>query len=127
MRALLLVGLGGGAGSMLRYAVALGMARAGVTDALWSTLTVNITGSLVLGFLARYLVAPGESSGPWLLLAVGLCGGYTTFSTFALDLVLLVERGAGFRAAAYAASSVVLSVLAVIAGMGIARALRTGS
>jgi CrcB protein len=112
---------------MLRYAVGLGIGTSGATSVPWSTLTVNVTGSLILGFLARYLAAPSESPGLWLLLAVGLCGGYTTFSTYALEIVSLTERGAGGRAAAYAATSVLLSVAAIVAGMWIARAVKSGS
>jgi CrcB protein len=82
---------------------------------------VNLAGSFVLGFLMRYLtgslaVSPDVRAG----LTIGFCGAFTTMSTFAYESVLLLEGGEYWRASAYAAGSVGGSVLAVIAGLGLA-------
>ena len=95
-----------------------------MTGLPWGTFTVNVTGSLALGFLARYFAPPAGSPTLFLLLTVGLCGGYTTFSTFTLDLLTLIERGSYGRAAGYVALSVLLSFTALVAGYQWARALR---
>src|SRR5262245_44339948 len=105
MREVLLVGIGGGAGSILRYAVGLAVTRAGISGSHWSTLTVNVAGSLLLGFIARWFAAPNESPTLWLLLAVGVCGGFTTFSAYALDIVSMIQRGATTAAVLYGATS----------------------
>jgi CrcB protein len=90
----------------------------------WSTFTVNVTGALALGFLARYFAPPHGSPTLFLALTVGLCGGYTTFSTFALDMFTLAERGEFGRAVLYAVASVALSYGALALGYQAARMLR---
>lgn len=90
----------------------------------WGTALVNVTGSLALGFLGRYFAPPNGSHPLFLFFTVGLCGGYTTFSTFALDAFTLVERGALARAAAYVLGSVVVSYVALVIGYMAARAWR---
>jgi CrcB protein len=124
VKSLVLVALGGGAGSMLRYLVGLLWLRVPTTPLAWGTLTVNVTGSLALGFLARLFAPPHGSPALFLFLTVGLCGGYTTFSTFTLDLFVFAERGAWGRAVLYALVSVVISYGALVAGMLAARAVR---
>ena len=120
----LAVGIGGALGSLLRYAVAGVWLTPASLDFPWGTLAVNVTGSLALGFLGRYL-APTHAGHAWFLFfTVGICGGYTTFSTFALDAFTLVERNATMRAVGYIAVSVLASYLAVIVGYNAARALR---
>src|SRR5215207_9277384 len=114
------IAVGGAAGSLARYGTALLLFRAS-TGFPYGTLLVNVTGSFLLGFLLRYL--PATSASPELrgALTVGFCGGYTTFSTFSVDVVRLLEEGSFGRAAAYAATSVVLSVGATLAGFTLAR------
>jgi len=90
----------------------------------WSTFTVNVTGALALGFLARHFAPPHGSPTLFLALTVGLCGGYTTFSTFTLDMFTLAERNEMGRAALYALVSVVVSFAALVAGYQAARLLR---
>jgi len=125
MKSVLAVALGGAAGSALRYAMSTALARAGAGAFPWTTFTVNVTGALLLGFLARYF-APGQLATPLaLLLTAGLCGGFTTFSTFTLDLFTLLERGQVGRAALYAIASVALSYAAFAAGHLAARALKS--
>ena len=86
------------------------------------TLVVNVTGSLLLGFLMRYLV-DGVPVSPELraLLTTGFCGGYTTFSTFSYETVVLLEQGNTRRGTVYVLLSVVLSLLGVVAGITLAR------
>jgi CrcB protein len=124
LRALVAVALGGAIGSALRYAVGAALLRPGLAGLPWGTLAVNVTGSLALGFLARYFGPPHGSETLFLALTVGLCGGYTTFSTFTLDMMTMVERGEAGRAALYAAVSVLLAYGALAVGYGAARALR---
>src|SRR6266540_5787610 len=86
------------------------------------TLAINITGSLLLGFLLRYaLETPAIGPDARALLTTGLCGGYTTFSTFSYETVRLVEDGEYRRAALYVALSVGLGLLAMACGMMLAR------
>ena len=89
----LLVFIGGGLGASLRHAVNVGCARAcGLNFPYW-TFVINITGSLVMGLIASYLAFKGEASQPWrLFVMTGILGGYTTFSAFSLDAVLLYEQ-----------------------------------
>lgn len=124
MRALLAVALGGALGSVLRYGVNAALLRPGLESLPWGTLTVNVTGSLALGFLARYFGPPHGSETLFLALTVGLCGGYTTFSTFTLDLLTMVERGTAGRAALYAVLSVAAAYAALVLGYQVARTLR---
>ena len=92
---MLIVFLGGGMGAALRHGVNLLSARLFGTAFPWHTLIENVTGSLVMGLLAGYFAFKGgDASQHWrLFLTTGILGGYTTFSAFSLDAVLLYERG----------------------------------
>lgn len=118
---LLAVAVGGALGSVLRYAVGVLWIGAGATGFPWGTLLVNVTGSFALGFLARWFSPASASSPLVLLLTVGVCGGYTTFSTFTLETFALTERGEWVRALAYVLASVVASYLALALGYQLAR------
>lgn len=122
---------------MLWY-VALGSALGGVARYLlggWiqersgslfpiQTLAINVSGSLLLGFIQRYaLDSTALSPEIRTLLTIGFCGGYTTFSTFSLETVRLMEDGDWRRAAAYIGLSVVLSIGGVMLGVAAARQL----
>ena len=115
------IALGGAAGSMARY----GIGRIFLHDEgafPTGTLLVNVAGSLLLGFLVRSMASPAISMELRAGLTIGLCGGFTTFSTFSLETVRLVESGNWPRAALYILASVVLSLAALAAGMAAARA-----
>lgn len=88
------------------------------------TLAVNITGSFVLGFVLELAVA-AAAIGPQaqLFLTTGLCGGYTTFSTFSAESVAMIRSGAWGRASGYIAVSVAASLVAVVSGAAFARML----
>lgn len=107
----LIVFIGGGLGSMLRHAVNVLGARWLGTSFPYHTLTVNITGSFVMGLVIGYFAFRGDASQHWrLFMTTGILGGYTTFSAFSLDTVLLYERGDIGLAAVYVFSSVVVSI-----------------
>jgi CrcB protein len=120
----LLVFVGGGLGATLRHIVNLICARCIGTEFPWGTFIINITGSTVMGLIAAYLTFKGEASQPWrLFLMTGILGGYTTFSAFSLDAVLLYERGELGLAAVYVLGSVVLSIAGLFAGFALVRHL----
>jgi fluoride exporter len=126
MRSYLLVFLGAGIGGALRHGVNVGCARMCGTVFPWGTLTVNVVGSFIMGAIAGWLASKaGEAwSQPLrLFLTTGILGGFTTFSAFSLDAVLIWERGQGGLAATYAAASVLLSIAGLVAGLCLARAL----
>ncbi len=120
--ALLAVACGGAAGSVARYVVGTYFGRWLGTGFPWGTLFINITGSFLIGALAEsFLLRWDVSQTTRVLLIVGICGGYTTFSTFSLDVVTLINRGAVAAAVSYATVSVVGSVLALYAALRIMR------
>ena len=125
---LLWIGVGGGLGSMARHLASGWVARHWGATFPWGTLLVNVTGSLVIGLFAA-LTAP---EGRWLVPAtgrqffmIGVLGGYTTFSSFSLQTLNLVEEGEWFRAGANAVLSLVLCMLGVWLGHAIALAVNT--
>ncbi len=120
--AYLIVFLGGGLGASLRHGINLLTARAFGAAFPFGTLTVNITGSIVMGLLAGYFAFKGDVSQHWrLFLTTGILGGYTTFSTFSLDVALLYERGEIGLALLYVAASVLVSIAGLFAGLAVAR------
>jgi CrcB protein len=120
--AYLIVFLGGGLGAALRHGINVAAARLLGTAFPYGTLTINITGSLVMGLVAGYFAFKGDASQHWrLFLTTGILGGYTTFSAFSLDVALLYERGEMGLAALYVAASVVISILGLFAGLALAR------
>jgi CrcB protein len=112
----LYVALGGAAGSLLRYAAgqALGPARPGAFP--WHTFAVNVAGSLLLGIVIA-LVPRDDPHHLRALLAVGFCGGLTTFSTFGYETVSLLQSRAYAVALAYAGGSFLIALLAVVIGI----------
>jgi CrcB protein len=126
MRSFLLVFVGAGLGGALRHAVNLGCARACGTALPWGTLAVNVVGSFLMGLLAGWLAFRAEAG--WsqpvrLFLTTGILGGFTTFSAFSLDVVLLWERGELASGLAYVAASLILSVGGLMAALALVRGL----
>jgi CrcB protein len=126
MTAYLLVFLGAGLGGMLRHGVNVGCARWCGTEFPWGTMTINILGSLVMGLVAGWLAFRASES--WtqnarLFLMTGILGGFTTFSAFSLDTMLLWERGQTGAALTYVLVSVLGSILALAAGLALVRTL----
>jgi CrcB protein len=118
----LLVGVGAFAGGVCRYCLGQWIAERFGPGFPLGTLLINASGSFALAFLV-VLTADRLGMGPnlRLLLGVGFCGGYTTFSTFALESVTLFEARAGVMALAYILTSVLLCLLAAVAGGWLAR------
>jgi CrcB protein len=122
MPSLLLVMLGGALGAGARHLFGRGALVLLGPAFPWGTLAVNLLGGLLMGVLAGTLARTGAGE-PWrLLLGVGVLGGFTTFSAFSLDTVTLIGRGDAGLATAYVLASVIGSVAALYAGLGIARA-----
>lgn len=124
MLATLLVFIGGGIGAALRHGVNVAAARGLGVGFPWGTLIVNVAGSLVMGLLAAWFALKadaGVSQHVRLLLTTGVLGGFTTFSAFSLDVVVLWERQAILAAAAYVLASVVLSIGGLVAGLWVVR------
>jgi len=122
---LLAVAAGGALGAAARHLVGAAALRALGPGFPWGTLIVNVAGGFAMGLIAVALMerAGGGLSrlGPFLL--TGVLGGFTTFSAFSLDALLLMERGETLRAGLYVAGSVLLSLGALWAGAQLARAL----
>ena len=124
MTRFLLVALGGALGSMARYGVGLAATRF-PPAAAWpqGTLTVNVAGGLAMGLLAGGLALRGGvgQDRVRVFAAVGLLGGFTTFSAFSLETALMIERRQFALAGGYVAASAALSVLALFIGLMVAR------
>ncbi len=120
----LLVMAGGAIGAALRYHYGQLSGRLFGMGWPWGTLGVNVIGGLAMGLLAGWLAMRaqgGESIR--LFVAVGILGGFTTFSSFSLETVQMIQRGQWFSASLYALASVVASVGALALGLGLVRAV----
>lgn len=120
---LLLVMAGGAIGAGARHLFGRWTLAAFGPDYPWGTLGVNLIGGLLMGLLVGVLARTGGAEPGRLLLGVGVLGGFTTFSAFSLDMVTMIERGAFGTAIGYALVSVVGSVLALFAGLGVVRSV----
>ena len=117
------VAIGGSLGSVARYLVAIGAARLVGTGFPWGTLVINIVGSFLIGVFAEsFALTWNVSQTRRVFLIIGICGGFTTFSTFSLDAIVLMQRGELWPAGAYIAASVALSILALVGGLYLVRA-----
>jgi fluoride exporter len=126
MKSAVLVFVGAGLGGVARHLVNLACARAFGVGFPYGTLTVNVVGSLMMGLIIGWLafrVSAGWTQDARLFLATGVLGGFTTFSAFSLDAMLLFERGEAGLAAFYVAGSVLLSIGALAAGLALVRTL----
>lgn len=118
------VAVSGAIGSVMRYLVGIGAGRLFGTDFPWGTLIINITGSFVMGLFAGLFATRWNlPQAMRIFLTVGICGGYTTFSTFSLDSFYLIERGELAATAVYMIGSAVLSVGALIGAMHLVRTM----
>ena len=126
MRLLMLATVGGAIGAGARHLVNIGFGRWLGPHFPWSTVFINIVGSLLMGVVIEALAL--RFSGSLELrtfLATGILGGFTTFSAFSLDAVTLIQRGDMSSAALYIGGSVMLSILGLYAGLSLARAVLT--
>jgi CrcB protein len=123
----LVVFVGAGLGGLGRWWIGGWVQESAGASFPWGTLVVNASGSLLLGFLYAFLVGTEASPQLRAFAAIGVCGGYTTFSTFSYESVQLLQHGEWGRAAVYMAGSVALSLAGVILGIWLAQgALRGG-
>lgn len=121
MTRFLIVAAGGALGAMARYGLGRLLPVAGGWP--WPTLTANVVGGLLMGVLTGWLAFRGGAHGESLRLfaAVGVLGGFTTFSAFSLETVLMIERRQFAMAGGYVAISVAASVIALFIGLILAR------
>jgi fluoride exporter len=120
---LLIVAAGGALGAGLRHLVNMAAMRFTLTFP-WGTLAINIVGSLAMGIFIETLARRyGASAELRLFVATGILGGFTTFSAFSLDVAVLWERGALGLAVAYVLASALGAILALFAGLWLARSL----
>lgn len=116
------VAAGGAVGATLRHAVNQIAVHFWGADFPWGTLAVNILGSFIMGvFVGAFALFWDVSQTMRLFLTVGVLGGFTTFSAFSLDSVLLLQRGQMIEAVSYILGSVILSLGGLVAGMMLVR------
>jgi CrcB protein len=121
---LFLVAIGGAIGASVRHLVNLASLRLIPLAFPWGTMAINIIGSLAMGIFVELLARRFNASNELrLFVATGILGGFTTFSAFSLDFAVLWQRGEMTPALLYAVGSVVLSILALFAGLWLARAV----
>jgi fluoride exporter len=120
---LLWIALGGAVGAVSRYLVSGWVTSLLDTTLPWGTFVVNVLGSFLLGFLFRTVEVSLVSPEMRAMLAIGLLGAFTTFSTFSLEAVALVQEGAWLRASSYVLGSVFLGIAGVLVGISLASTL----
>jgi CrcB protein len=125
VQAYLLVAIGGAIGATARYGLGVGLGRVWTGPFPLAVLLTNIVGSLAMGLLIGWLAKamPSWAAEGRLFLAVGVLGGFTTFSSFSLDTIALIERGEIGQAGTYVVLSVVVSVVCLYLGLLMTRGL----
>ncbi len=121
MNGILYVAIGGALGASGRHLVGLWAGRSLGSGFPYGTFIVNIVGSLLMGFVIGWLLTRDGSDHLKLLIATGFLGGFTTFSAFSLDAINLLERKAYSPFLLYVGGSVIVAILALWAGLMIAR------
>jgi len=116
MKTLLLIFIGGGLGSVLRYLVGQGFQKYQFTFPL-GTFVINIIGSLLIGSLIGYLYkTSGDTQNLKALLVIGFCGGFTTFSAFSNESLALIQQHQIWNALLYILGSIVIGIFATFIG-----------
>lgn len=125
MMNLVYVAAGGAIGSVLRFLLQHVVGEAAGKDFPYGTMLVNITGSFAMGALIGWLAraTPQNPEDIRLFVAVGVLGGFTTFSSFSLDAITLFEQGRLGAMSAYIFASVICSLLGLLAGLQLVKAL----
>lgn len=121
---LIYVALGGGLGAVVRVLMSRAVSQLLGTSFPWGTLAVNVLGGLLMGLIVALLAGRAVDPALRLLATTGFLGGFTTFSAFSLETAELLQRGQTGAAFGYMLGSVVFSVLAVFAGLALAKGLR---
>lgn len=118
------VAVGGSIGSVARYLAAIGSNKIFGMNFPWGILIINVTGSFLIGALVGLFATRWDlPQAVRIFLTVGICGGYTTFSTFSLDSYYLLERGELGAALLYMIGSVLLSIGALGGGLYLSRVI----
>jgi CrcB protein len=126
MRLVLYAAMGGAIGTVARHFANVGFGRWLGSGFPWSTLFVNVVGGFLMGALIEALALRYDGSLELrTFIATGFLGGFTTFSAFSMDAVLLMQRGETLTAALYIGASVVLSIVALLAGLWLTRLVLT--
>jgi len=116
------IAFGAAVGGVSRYYLSTAVQHRMGSAFPWGTLLINVTGSILLGFIMRYALAtPGVSVELRVLLTTGFCGGYTTFSTYSYETATLLEDGQLGRAGTYALASMLLALAGTFGGFALAR------
>ena len=123
LRSLALVFVGGGLGAVARFAVATVMLQRFGAAFPWGTLAINVLGSFAIGIVIALAGVRLISPDFRVFLAIGVLGGFTTFSTFSYDTLSLINEGAMLQASAYIVASVLGGILAAFLGVAVVRAL----
>jgi len=123
MNPYLLVAVGGALGSMARYGTGVLVGKAWDSTFPLGTMLINIAGSMAMGLFVGYLVrtTPTWQADARLFVAVGIFGGFTTFSSFSLDAIAMLERGEVAPAFLYVVGSVVVGIAALYGGLVVMR------
>lgn len=120
MRAVLYVGIGGGLGSILRYIISSFVGKHIPIVFPLGTLIVNISGCFLIGVFYSIIARHTDFNTEWrLFMITGICGGYTTFSTFSYDGLILLKQGSNLSFILYVLGSVVIGLFATIAGVAL--------
>ena len=116
------VAIGGALGAVTRYGIGVWMSNKWIYSFPWHTFLINISGSFLLGFFnGLFLDKIPVSPELRIALTVGFLGAFTTFSTFGYEAILLIKEGELFTAGLYALASVIIALVGVFLGMGLAR------
>ena len=118
MKQLIIVFIGGGVGTVFRYFFSKLIPYSG-SGFPWSTFTCNLIGCFIIGILSSYFyrTLPNDQSDVVLFFTIGLCGGFTTFSTYAFENLNLLKSGDHLTFTIYTLSSVILGIIMVYIGM----------
>ncbi len=115
--------LAGAGGALLRFVIDGAVKHRRSVSFPWATIVINVSGSLLLGFLAGLVMFDGAPNSLQQIVGTGFCGGYTTFSTASFETVRLAQQRHSLKALGNAVGSLVASVSACVAGLALAGAL----